>query len=185
MWGFDLKIWDLGIGHPNEDVINVWCNDVKSCDLMCYVFIYFDNLMIISGTCKNRLWIRCAWGANEIQLHVRRHTLLNQLGQLLGGGDPSTAMIRIFLQNAKRKADAHLAALVMTKVIILISGKYWNKSTTANFTPKSPLGPNFYAGWPEPEPPRCLGPELDPWSPRLWNLKFLAPTIPYSQILVI
>ena len=53
--------------------------------------------------------------------------MLNQLGQLLGGGDPSTAMIRIFLQNAKRIADAHLAVLVMIKVIISISEKYWNK----------------------------------------------------------
>ena len=53
--------------------------------------------------------------------------MLNQFGQLLGGGDLSTAMIRIFLQNAKREADAHVAALVMIKVIILISEKYWNK----------------------------------------------------------
>ena len=53
--------------------------------------------------------------------------MLNQFGQLLGGGDPSTAMIRIFLQNAKREADAHVAALVMIRVIILISEKYWNK----------------------------------------------------------
>ena len=34
--------------------------------------------------------------------------MLNQFGQLLGGGDLSTAMIRIFLQNAKREArDQH------------------------------------------------------------------------------
>ena len=72
--------------------------------------------------------------------------MLNQLGQLLGGGDLSTAMIRIFLQNAKRKADAHVAALVMIKVIILISEKYWNKKTTVNFKSQGPLGSNFYAG---------------------------------------